>query len=306
MSASLKAHVALFIVALVYGANYTIAKVVLDDGYLHPVGFITLRIVFGALLFNIFHQIWIKEKVDRKDLPLLALCALFGTVLNQLFFFLGLRETTPINASLIMTTTPILILVVSALMIGERITFVKLLGIVLGAVGAVMIISSGKEVSFQSNQALGNFFIIINASAYGVYLVLVKKLMMKYNAFTVIRWVFTFGALMIVPFGSYYLYFTDWASFTPVVIIAVGYVLLFTTFLVYLLNALALKLVSASIVGIYIYLQPVIATVIALAIGNDQLTFVKILAATLIFTGVFLVSMPTEKRRKAAQVTASR
>lgn len=292
MSKTFKAHLALFAVALIYGANYSIAKIVLDDHYLHPTGFITLRICAAAILFTIFHQIWIKEKVERKDFPLLIVCALFGAVFNQLFFFLGLKETTPINASLIMTTTPILILIISAVLIKEKVTWLKVFGIILGAIGAIIIISAGKEVSFTSNQALGNLFIFINASSYGIYLVLIKRLMDRYHPITLIRWIFTIGAIIVLPFGIPYLIHTEWQTFTPIVTASVVYVLLFTTFFTYLFNGLALREVPASIVGIYIYLQPLIATIIALIVGNDQLSGLKIIAGALIFTGVFLVSQP--------------
>ena len=292
MSASLKAHLALFTVALIYGANFTIAKIVLDDGYLHPVGFISLRIFAGALLFYIFHRLFIKERINRKDLPLLLVCALCGVVLNQLFFFIGLKETTPINASLIMTTTPILILIISAMLIGERVNSLKILGILAGAVGAILIISAGKTISFESAQTFGDFLVFINACVYGLYLVLVKKLMQKYHPITVIKWVFAIGCVIVLPFGTPYLLETNWDSFPTTVVFAVFYVLLFTTFFTYLLNALALQHVSASIVGIYIYLQPLIASTIALVLGNDELTSLKIFAAILIFLGVFLVSAP--------------
>lgn len=292
MSKALHAHLSLFVVALIYGANYSIAKIVLDGHYLKPIGFITIRICAAGILFTLFHRVWIKEKVKRKDFPLLILCSLFGAIFNQLFFFLGLKETTPINASLIMTTTPILILIISAILIKEKVSWSKVIGIILGGMGATMIISAGKEVSFTSNQALGNLYIFINASSYGIYLVLIKRLMDRYHPITLIRWIFTFGTLIILPFGIPYLVKTEWHTFSPLVIGSVIYVLLFTTFFTYLLNGLALKVVPASIVGIYIYLQPLIATFIALMIGNDQLSTLKILAGILIFTGVFLVSQP--------------
>ncbi|MCH2083759.1 MAG: DMT family transporter [Saprospiraceae bacterium] len=297
MSKTLKAHLSLFAVALIYGANYSIAKIVLDDHYLQPISFITLRICAAAILFTLFHQIWIKEKVERKDFPLLILCSLFGAVFNQLFFFLGLKETSPINASLIMTTTPILILIISAILIREKVTWSKVVGIILGGIGATIIISAGKEVSFTSNQALGNLYIFVNASSYGIYLVLIKRLMDRYHPITLIRWIFTIGAIIILPFGIPYLNNTEWHTFSPLVIGSVIYVLLFTTFFTYLLNGLALRELPASIVGIYIYLQPLIATIIALIIGNDQLNALKILAGILIFTGVFLVSQPIKTTR---------
>jgi len=289
MSAQLRAHLALLIVAFVYGGNYIVAKVALD-GYLHPFPFILLRATTAVLLFWMVRRSWRWEIVEQNDLFRLALCGLFGVAMNQLFFFSGLKLTSPINASLLMTTTPILVLVISALLIGERITWQKVLGIALGAGGAVLLIAYGRKVNFGGPGMVGDILVFINASAYGVYLVLVKKLMAKYQAITVITWVFTFGWLLVLPFGLPGLLQTDFQAFTPAVWWSVVYVLLLTTFLVYLLNAWALRFVNPSVVSIYIYLQPLIAGFISVSLGQEQLTGIKIFSALCIFAGVYLVS----------------
>jgi drug/metabolite transporter (DMT)-like permease len=287
------AHLALFLVAAIYGANYSIAKIVLDDGFLRPNGFILLRVLVGASLFTLAHRLFIREGVQRTDWPLLALCGLFGVAINQLLFFQGLHLTSPIHASLIMTTTPILVLVASVFLLKEPIGVNKLLGIFLGAAGAVWLILHSQGSDF--GHPLGDFFVFINASSYGVYLVLVKRLMLRYHPFTVVRWVFTFGLLFVLPFGLSDLAQTSWASFSEEAWWAVAYVLLFTTFVAYLFNASAMVVVSPSVVGMYIYLQPVLAAWIALAMGKDQLDWIEVMAAMLIFGGVFLVSARRKK-----------
>lgn len=297
MPKTLVAHILLFLVALIYGANYTIAKVVMDDHHLAPIAFIVLRVISATLLFWIFHLALIKERIHRSDLGRIILCAFFGVAINQTFFFSGLKLTTPINASLIMTTTPILVLIASSLLVGERITPWKIAGIIIGATGAGLLIAYGKEVSFNQSRLLGDLLVFINASSYGIYLVLVKGLMVKYNPITVIKWVFSFGFLMVLPFGIGGLASANWAEFTPVIWGAIAYVLLATTFLAYLFNAIALKSVNASVVSIYIYLQPLTATLIALLLGKDHLTLVKLTAGMLIFLGVFLVSTPLQRFR---------
>ncbi|MCB9296914.1 MAG: DMT family transporter [Lewinellaceae bacterium] len=298
MDKIVKAHVALFLVALIYGANYTIAKVVMDGGYLSPLAFILLRVSTAVVLFWLFHRALVREPVARADLGRLALCGLFGVALNQMFFFAGLNRTTPINASLIMTTTPVLVLVASALLLGERITGRKVMGIVLGAAGAILLIAYGERVSFGHEGFTGDLLVFLNAGFFGVYLVLVKKLMVKYHPVTVVKWAFTFGILFVVPFGAPGLLDVEWGRFTPAIWLAVFYVLICTTFLAYLFNAYALSIVNASVVSIYIYLQPLLATLIALAFAQDRLTGIKILAATLIFTGVYLVSGVKRRRRQ--------
>ena len=290
MSQIVKAHLALFTVALIYGANYSIAKIVLDDGYLQPKGFILLRALTNVLLVWLVHGLFIREAVKRQDLFRLFICGVFGVVINQVFFFSGLKLTTPINAALIMTTTPILVLIASAIIIGEGITFRKVTGVILGASGAILLISYGKDLSFHKDQIWGNILVFINATSYGIYLVLVKTLMDKYHPLTVVKWVFTFSIIFLLPLGMPDLLIAQWSSFPSEVWWAIIYVLIATTFLAYMFNAFALKTVNPSVVSIYIYLQPVLATIIALAFARDHLDMVKIISAVLIFGGVYLVS----------------
>jgi len=269
------------------------------DGLLQPSAFILLRALSGFLFFWSFALLRPQEPVARKDFGRLLLCGLFGVAINQLFFFNGLTLTSPISASLIMTTAPILVLVVSALLRIERITPRKIVGIALGAAGACVLIAYGKEIVAGDRAWLGNLLVFINASSYGTYLVLVRQLMRKYHPITVVKWVFTFGALFILPLGVPQALHTDWTALGPMAWLGVGYVLVAVTILTYLFNAFALRVVNPSVVSIYIYLHPLFAAVIALALGKDTLGLIKVLAGTLIFAGVFLVS--TRNRRKSVQ-----
>lgn len=291
-----QAHVALFLVALIYGGNYVIAREVMGGAFLNPLGFILLRISAALVLFFFFHNWFIRERVEKKDYFLLALCGLFGVAINQTFFFSGLKLTSPINASLIMTTTPMLVLLASAVLLKERITAGRLLGILTGASGAILLIINGRNVDLSGTAWLGNLLVFVNASSYGIYLVLVKPLMEKYHPITVTRWVFFFGFLFVFPVGIRQLWEAPWGDFTPYIWLAVLYVLVFTTFFAYLLNAFALSKVNPSIVSIYIYLQPLLAVIIALGLGKDQLTPVKWFSGALIFTGVYLASSAPGKK----------
>ena len=298
-----KAHLALFAVAVIYGGNYIIAKDVMDKGYVLPLAFILLRVVSATLLFWLFHLIYVRERIrNRADWIRLALCGLFGVALNQMFFFSGLKLTFPINASLIMTTTPVLVLVVSALLIGERITSRKVLGIALGAGGAILLIAYGREMRFGGPSLKGDLLVFLNASCYGIYLVLVKPLMKKYNAITVVKWVFTFGLLGVIPFGLPQLTASDWGAFPTYIYFSIAYVLVFTTFFAYLFNAYALRAVNPSVVSIYIYLQPLLAAALSLMLGMEKLTPNKWVAAILIFVGVYLVSW---KKQSPKRVTSN-
>lgn len=288
MNKQLIAHLALLGANLIYGANYSIAKEVMPD-YIQPFGFILLRCLGATSLFWIV-GLFVKEKVDRNDLPKLALAALFGIAINQLMFFKGLNFTNPINAAVIMTSTPILVLIVASVMIKERITKTKSLGILLGLIGTLLILLMGKKLSFSSNTFIGDLMVFVNASSYGVYLVLISPFMKKYHPLTVVKWIFAFGLLMVLPFG--YTEFTEiqWQSFPTHIIWAVVFVVVGLSFFAYMFNTLALKYVSPSVVSTYIYLQPLLAAGFAIAWGKDSLDWIKVVSALLICTGVYLVS----------------
>ncbi len=292
----LQVHGALLLVNMIFGANYSIAKEVMP-AHVEPFGFIVLRAVGAGILFFGLHSIFIREKVERKDMFRMFLCGLFGVAGNQLLFFWGLSITTPINASLIMITTPILVLIISNFLLNEKITIIKGLGILTGAAGAATIILFGKELTFGSHTALGDLLVFINACSFGTYLVLAKPLMVKYNPFTVIRWVFFFGMILTIPFGFQDVLAVEWGSIPTLIWLCIGYVILLNTFVNYLLNFVALRRVNPSVVSIYMYLQPVFASVVALLWGKDQITVEKVIATVLIFTGVYLVTNPLERRR---------
>ena len=287
-------HLALFLVNLIYALNYSIAKDVMPD-YIGPSGFILLRVIGGSLLFFLTYIFFIKENVELKDMVRLLFCGLFGVAINQLFFFEGLNLTTPINAAIIMTVSPILVIIFSAIIIKEKITIRKLLGIFLGIVGAATLILKSGSISIDNAFFVGNILIFINATSYSIYLVLVKTLMTKYNPITVMFYVFSFGLIFVLPFGLNELLEVNTQSFSKIIYLKVSFVVICTTFLAYLFNAFALKTLNPSVVSTYIYLQPVLASVVAIFLKSDSLDFIKILSALFIFSAVYLVSIPTKK-----------
>ncbi len=288
MSKALRAHVFLFIVNLFYGAGFTVSKLVMPQ-YIKPFGFIFIRVSITTVLFFLLHSIWLSEKVEKKDFMRLILSAMFGVVINQEMFFTGLSITTPINAALIMIMTPILVFVISFILAHEKATWQKIVGLVLGLSGALVILA-GRGFNFSSDTLLGDLFILINATSYAIYLVIVRPLMKKYHPLTVIKWVFFFGLIPVTAFGIGQFNQIEWHTFTPQSWAAVAFVIICTTFLAYLLNMLALREVHSSVVGAYIYLQPVLATIISISLGKDHITLEKIVSAVLIFSGVYMVS----------------
>ncbi|MBP9152188.1 MAG: EamA family transporter [Flavobacteriales bacterium] len=288
MNKQLLAHLLLFVAQFLYGANYTIAKEAMPE-FIQPFGFVLMRCLGGTALFWLV-GLFVKEKIDRKDLPKLILVAVFGIVINQMMFFKGLSLTHPINAAVVMISTPIMVLIMAAIIIKERITSRKALGIGIGLVGTLMILVVGKKLSFSSDTFLGDVFIFINATAYGVYLVLISPLMKKYHPITVIKWVFLLGLFMVIPFGYEQFSEVAWSTLPPKAMWAMVYVVIGLSFFAYLFNTIALKYVSPSVVSTYIYLQPIVASLVAIWMGKDHLDWIKVLSAVLICIGVYLVS----------------
>ena len=294
MPKNLLAHLALLAVNLIYGSSHFIAKEVMPD-YLKPNTFILFR-VFGASLLFWSLRYFIREKVDRKDLWRIALLGLFGVALNQLLFFQGLSITSPIDSAIIMVTSPVIVTLLSFLILETKLTANKVIGITLGLVGAIVLISLSGGTNTGSSMK-GNLLIMANATSYSLYLVLVKPLLAKYNPLTVISYMFVFAFFIVLPFG-----FSDIQdvslSFPTVVLFSIGFIIFFTTFCTYLFNIYAVKKLSPTIASSYIYLQPVFAMVVGFGISfynsnsnyASAITWPKLLCTLLIFLGVYLTS----------------
>lgn len=296
MNKHLLAHFALFGANLIYGINYTVAKDVMPD-YVQPLGFIVMRVCGAVALFWFFYRFFFYEKVKLKDVGRLALCGLFGVAINQMLFFEGLNLTTPINAAVIMVINPILVLLFAGIFSAEQLNLRKWLGIALGATGAFLLITNGGKLSLNQAHFWGNTLVLINATSYAVYLVLVKSLMKKYQPITVISWVFLFGVLVVLPFGWKEFTAIEWGSMPNFIKWEIAFVVICTTFLAYLFNIYGLKRLNPSTVSTYIYLQPVLASIVAIVAQSDELSLIKVISAIIIFLAVYLVS----QQPKAAQ-----
>ncbi|MEZ4857491.1 MAG: DMT family transporter [Flavobacteriaceae bacterium] len=279
----------------IYGINHTIAKGLMPE-IIQPFGFILLRVSGAAILFWGFSFFYPSERIEKKDFYRFILCALFGMVLNMNMFFKGLELSTPVNSSVVITVAPVLLLILTAVFLKEKITWYKSIGIFLGLVGVLTLILFGaKSQPNAPNIPLGNFFFIINAASYSVYLILVKPLIGKYSSITLMKFFFLFAVLMNLPIGISQLTEVNWVSLQFSEILKLLFVVVGTTFLTYLFNIYALKQLSPSVIGAFMYLQPVVATLFALLVGVDSLTPLRLLAASFIFMGVFLTTRKTKK-----------
>lgn len=279
----------------IYAAGFTIIKEVTPE-FVSSEGFVALRVI-GATPLLWLSGLFITERVQRKDIAKLALLSLFGVSINQSLFVKGMSLTSPISGAIIMITSPLLVLILGNIILKEKITWLRVSGVVVGLGGAALLILSNTVQTTKSDDPLGDLFIFINALSWGLFLVLVKPLMQKYHTITVLKWVFLFGSFILIPLGFSGIQAIDWPTLTGHTWFNIMFVVVGVTFVAYLLNIFALKTLSPSVVSAYIYLQPLMAAGIALYLGKDELTWQKVLSAVLIFAGVIMAG---KKTRSAA------
>lgn len=274
----------------IYGINHTIAKGVMPT-YVTPFGFIFLRVVGAAMLFWAISVFGPKERIERKDWGRLLAAALLGMVINMLSFFKGLELSTPINSAVLVTVSPIIVVALSAFFLKERITLNKGLGIALGFIGAVSLVLFGAEIRQDApNIPMGNALFIVNATAYGAYLIVAKKLVEKYHPFTLMKWLFTIAVVINFPITFSDFLEIQWTTMPLWAYAVVAFVIICTTFMTYLFNIFAMTELKASTIGAFIYVQPIFGILFALITGKDNLTLVKIAATGLVLIGVYLAS----------------
>jgi len=276
---------------IIYGLNHTIAKNVMPI-YITPFGFILLRVLGAAILFWVVSFFIKPEKIKKKDWPRLIACSFLGMVINMLAFFKGLELSTPVNSSVIITISPIIVFIFSAILLKEKIQFLKTIGIISGFVGAVILVLYTSKTGINApNIPLGNVLFIVNSFAYGLYLVLVKPLIEKYNIITLLKWLFLLAIFLNLPLTFNEFISVKWTDLPindavlPMLFVVVG-----TTFCTYLFNAYALRTLSPSTVSSFIYLQPIVGIVYAVSTKSDTLSIVSVTGMILIFIGIYLVT----------------
>jgi drug/metabolite transporter (DMT)-like permease len=291
------AHIALLFTNLFFAINLSAAKHLTSLHLAKPFGLNVVRVAVSVFLFWVLYLLTPAAKkkastqqIEKKDIMRFVCCALTGIAINQLLFLKGLSLTYPIHASLLMLTTPILILFFAAWILKEKLRVNKIAGLMLGITGAAVLILAKSSGENKSNIIWGDILIIINAISYTVYFIIVKPLMEKYNPVMIVRWIFTIGLLMILPFGLNEFTAIQWSIFNAVDITTMALVVITGTFLAYLFNIYGIKELGATAAGFYIYTQPFFATIIAMIFLKEPLELYKIIAAVLIFAGVYLAN----------------
>ncbi|MGY6649033.1 DMT family transporter [Wenyingzhuangia sp. IMCC45574] len=290
------ALLAVFSTAVFYGITYSVAKDVMPK-YVSAYGFVWIRLAVTTLLFWITSWFVKAKEMEAKDFPYTALLSLIAMVICILSFYKGLSLTTPINGSVIMVTTPIIVFVFSLFILKEKLEWKSVLGIVIGLLGAYYLTTAGKKQAVNAeNIPLGNLLVFVNASGYALYLILAKKMIHKYHPITFVKWLYTFGLLMMTPFVYKEVLVVDWVNMPLKIYVIIGYVIVFATYCNFLFNLYGLKHLKPSTVSSFIYTQPVIATAVALIVGADELTIIKVFATLTIFLGVYLVTLKSKAK----------
>ena len=285
------AHLALFFANLFFAINLTAVKHLTSTQLVKPFGLNMVRVGVSVFLFWILFLLKpVNIRIEKADRLRLLWCAVFGIAINQLFFIKGLSLTYPIHAALLLLITPILIVFIAAWILKERLGLFKVAGLALGISGALVLILAKNSSGAGDDVVLGDLFIIINAISYTIYFILVKPLMLLYNPIVILLWVFTLGLILIFPFC--WVEFTEipWHNYNAIDYTSMGLIVITGTFLAYLFNLYGIKNLGASVAGFYIYTQPVFAALIAMLLLHEELAPYKILAAVLIFGGVFLAN----------------
>jgi len=282
-------HIAMFCVALFYAANYSIAKWAMPD-FISPFAFITLRVGSGAIIFGLYYFLFAREKIiAKRDYIDFAICAFFGVALNMLAFFKGLSMTSSINASVLMLLSPIMVVIYTAIGTRSRVKNRVLAGILVSFVGAALLVNVD-SFSLNSEGLKGDLLIMLNASSFAFHLYYVARLLKKYKATTVTAFMFMIGFFFVVPVGYTEFLDVQWATLTAKALFALVFVVLFVTIINYILNVWAVQHSTSTQVGSNIYLQPLLATLIAVGLGMDVLTWGKAAFGLLIVLGLWLVN----------------
>lgn len=294
-----KGHLAILGTNIIFGLNIPASKALMS-GWMTPLGYTLTRVLFATLLFWVAGCFTRREKVSPKDLLVIALGGLFGFTLAQTTFAVALQYTSPVKVSLIIALTPVAVMLLAAFFLKESITRHKVIGILLAVGGAAMLILHAGGGGAGVNDLLGIGIMFLNITFYAVYIIITRNVSARYSPVTLMKWMFLCNLIIIMPFGVHDFFnqpiFSTPANWNGLLVLA--YVLIMATAVSYFLMPIALKRLRATTVSVYINLQPIIASVAAIVLGQDVFTWDKLAAAALVITGAYIVS------RQSAQDSA--
>ncbi|MDR0431382.1 MAG: DMT family transporter [Tannerellaceae bacterium] len=304
----LKGHGLILLANMLFGINMPISKYLLP-GHVSPEALTIMRMLFACVMFWLTSLFMKKEKVPLRDIGLLFVCGMCGIAFNQSLFVLGLSQTSPVDASIIATTGPIFVMLLAALILKEPITKLKALGVLMGAAGGVLLIFSSVHASNQASNLQGDLKIVLSGFIYSIYVVISKPLCQRYSPVTIMKWMFLFSFIVLAPFmfremldtPVFHRRSTDWKEVS-----AILYVLTGATFLPYLLIPMALKRIRPTTLSMYNYAQPIVASLIAVMVGQDTFSASKIISTVLVFVGVYMVTQSKSREDIEKELTAGK
>ena len=285
---NLLSHGAMLLAMVLFGLMATFSKDAMNLGLTGP-QVVAFRICGSAILFWIAALFVPQQQVERRDFPKIALASLLGFVVAQGGYIVGLSMTSPINATIELTIMPIFTLILAAIILRERITSRKALGIAMGCIGAIVLVTMTTSRGDRAADFRGDIMVLLSQLGYALYLTLCSSVIRKYNPFTFNKWTFTFASIVILPLTCGDVLQIDWHALPVRAIAELGYIVVFSTFLTFLLVVYAQRRLSPTTVSSYNYLQPVVAVIASLIMGLAVLQWIHLAAAALIFTGVWLV-----------------
>ncbi|MDR1455698.1 MAG: DMT family transporter [Tannerella sp.] len=297
-----KGHAALLAAYLIFGLNTPVSKAVLADGDTSPLALTFFRFAGATALFWLASLFVARERVARRDIFLFFVASMFGILINQMSFIVGLSMTSPINASVITTTVPILTMILAVFFLREPITWKKAGGVLAGAAGALLLIFSGNAVPSGGTDSLGDGLCLLSCTAFALYLTAFKKLILRYGAITSMKWMFLYATVVSLPFCWRDVASVPYAALPPDMVIRIAYVVVLATFVAYLLIPPGQKSLRPTVVSMYNYLQPLVASIAAVGMGMDVFGWSKGMASLLVFLGVYLVI----QSKSRAQLDAER
>lgn len=289
---SILGHLAGFIAYAIFGFNIIVCKDLTSDGLIPPLGIFTLRSLGAGALFWLISLFMPHEKVDRKDFPKIFIASMLGFFTCQITFLVGLPYITPMDCSIMTALAPIYTMIVAAIALKEPITFKKAGGVAISLAGVIYLILSRSAIAGGAAQTtpFGIVMIVFNILSFSMYLGIFKPLIAKYSVVTFMKWIFLFSFCVAAPFSAKGLTEVDWAGIPSIQYAELAYLIICATFITYFLIPVAQKRIRPTIISMYSYVQPIIAISISIAIGMDVLTWQKVLAAAMVFSGVIVVS----------------
>lgn len=296
----LTGHISLFIANIIFGVNNPISRSLMPD-ILSPYTLTFFRLAGGMLLFWSVSLFLKKEKVPAKDILLLFFASLFALIFNQLPFFIGLSMTSPIDASIVVTMLPIVTMILAAIIIKEPITLMKAVGVLVGASGALLIVFNSHPTHTGQSNFWGNVIVFAAVSSFALYLTLFKEVISKYSAITIMKWMFLFATIVCLPFCYKPIMATNFSALSGGTCLRISFVVLFATFVGYLLIPIGQKVLRPTTFSMYNYVQPIMASLVAIVIGLDTFGYEQALAGLLVFSGVYIVTQSKSRAQIEAE-----